>query len=145
MRICKARLLRRHGSEGRRGTAAVEFAFVLPVFITLVLGIIEMGRGIMVGQLVTNAARDAARTACLTGTTNSQVVSAAQSTVATTCGVSQGDVLVSIATSSGSVSTAKTGDLITVTVSLPFEKVSYLPPKYLSGKSLTATSAMRHE
>ena len=35
-------------------------AFVLPVFFTVILGMVELGRGIMVEQLVTNAAREAA-------------------------------------------------------------------------------------
>ena len=43
----------------RVGAAAVEMAIVLMLLITLVFGIIEMGRAIMVNQVITNAAREA--------------------------------------------------------------------------------------
>ena len=38
-----------------RGAAAVEMALVMPIFVSVVMGIIEFGRGMMVGQIVTNA------------------------------------------------------------------------------------------
>ena len=47
----------------REGVAAVEAAFVLPIVVTLMLGIWEVGRMIEVTQLVTNAAREGARVA----------------------------------------------------------------------------------
>lgn len=136
-------------STERRGAAVVEMAVVLPVFLTVILGIIELGRAIMVGQLVTNAARESARLAVVDGTNNTQVADAAKSFLNQAAGVSTGDVTVGITVSSASagnqVSNAQPRDLVTVTVSLPYSKVSFLPPKYMAGKSLTATSAMRHE
>ena len=45
----------------RRGAAVVEFAIVLPVLLTLLVGSIEMGRAITVQQTVTEAARAGAR------------------------------------------------------------------------------------
>src|SRR4051812_46498612 len=45
----------------RRGSAIVEFAVVAPVLISLVLGIIEIGRVVMLAQVATNAAREGAR------------------------------------------------------------------------------------
>lgn len=47
----------------RDGMAAVEAAFVLPIVVTLMLGVWEVGRMIEVTQLVTNAAREGARVA----------------------------------------------------------------------------------
>lgn len=133
-------------SKNRRGAAAVEMALVLPVFVTVTLGMIELGRGIMVAQLMTNAAREAARTAIIDGSTDASVANVAKSFLETAAKVSQSDVSVTITNASGgSVATAQPRDLITVTVSLPYSKVSWLPPKYLAGKSLSATSAMRHE
>ena len=55
----------RRNKQDRRGTAMVEMALVLPIFLMLVLGIIEFGRAMMIANLVTNAAREGARVACV--------------------------------------------------------------------------------
>lgn len=134
--------------ESRRGAAVVETAVVLPVFILVVLGMIEVGRAIMVAQLVENAAREAARSAIISGSTNQSVTDVATSSLQNSANVSAGSVGVTInvaGISGGSVATAQPRDLITVTVSVPYSSVSWLPPNYMAGKSLTATCAMRHE
>lgn len=59
----------RVGQNTRRGTAAVEFAVVLPFFIIILAGVWEVGRLVQVTQIVQNAAREAARQAS-TGTVN---------------------------------------------------------------------------
>lgn len=51
----------RHTRRGDRGAAAVEFAIVLPLFLTLVLGTIDFGYFFYVSEVVTNAAREGAR------------------------------------------------------------------------------------
>ncbi|MFP6765312.1 MAG: hypothetical protein VB858_16910, partial [Planctomycetaceae bacterium] len=40
---------------------------------------------------------------------------------------------------------AQSRDLVTVQVSVPFDRVSYLPGDYLAGKNLSARNSMRHE
>lgn len=47
-------------TNGRRGAAAVEFAIILPVFLTLVLGCVDFGRFAYSYIAVTNAAREGA-------------------------------------------------------------------------------------
>jgi Flp pilus assembly protein TadG len=135
--------------ERRRGAALVEMAVCLPVFLTVMLGMIELGRAIMVGQLVTNAAREGARLAIIDGSTNTQVTDAVKSFLTGAAGVPAGDITVTITVSGSSsgnqLSNAKPRDLVTVNVSVPFSKVSYLPAKYMAGKKLTGVSAMRHE
>lgn len=44
-----------------RGSAIVEMALVLPLFIMLLVGIVEFSRVLMVKQVITNAAREGAR------------------------------------------------------------------------------------
>ena len=44
-----------------RGTAAVEFALMLPVFATLLFGVVEFSFGIYNKAVITNASREAAR------------------------------------------------------------------------------------
>jgi Flp pilus assembly protein TadG len=51
--------------DRQRGVAAVEFALVLPLLLTLVLGAIDWGWYFFVDQLVTNAAREGARAGTL--------------------------------------------------------------------------------
>ena len=55
------RLHRTSAGPRRRGVAAVEFAFVLPLLLLLLIGIWELGRIINVQIVLNNAARDAAR------------------------------------------------------------------------------------
>ncbi|GAB3282108.1 pilus assembly protein [Sinomonas notoginsengisoli] len=64
-----------------RGAAAVEFALVLPLLITLVLGIIEFGHLYNAQIVITNAAREAARTMAITN--NSGTAASAAQAVAT--------------------------------------------------------------
>jgi Flp pilus assembly protein TadG len=53
-----------HCNSGRRrGVAAVEFAFTLPILLLLLVGIWELGRIIHVQIIMNNAARDGARIA----------------------------------------------------------------------------------
>lgn len=54
-----------HGVRDRRGQAAVEVALVLPVFALLLVGVVEFARAWHAYQLLTDAAREGARTAVL--------------------------------------------------------------------------------
>jgi Flp pilus assembly protein TadG len=57
---------RRNDRRNRqRGVAAVEFALVLPLFLTMVLGAIDWGWFFYIDQLVTNCAREGARAGTL--------------------------------------------------------------------------------
>jgi Flp pilus assembly protein TadG len=124
----------------RRGAAAVEFAVVLPVFVILVFGMIEYGRMVMVQQVITNASREGARKAVLDGATTSSVQTAVTSYL-TSAKVNGGSAAVS-----PNPTSAAAGDPITVTVSIPFSAVSWLPsPMYLGGKTLSASTTMRRE
>jgi Flp pilus assembly protein TadG len=62
----------------RRGAAATEFAIVAPVFFLMIIGFIEVGRALMVQQVLINASRVGARMASTTGSTSSGVQTAVQ-------------------------------------------------------------------
>ncbi|MEE9495904.1 MAG: TadE/TadG family type IV pilus assembly protein, partial [Desulfobacterales bacterium] len=47
--------------DNQRGTAAIEFAIVLPLLMVLIFGIIEFGLVFYDKAMVTNASREAAR------------------------------------------------------------------------------------
>jgi Flp pilus assembly protein TadG len=125
----------------RRAAAAVEFAIVAPVFFLLVFGLIEYGRMVMVQQIITNASREGARTAVLDGATTAGV-QAAVTNYLTSGSISGATVTVN----PNPPTTAQYGDPVTVTVSVPFSQVSWLPsPMYLGGKTLTSSTVMRRE
>ena len=94
----------------------------------------------MVQQILTNASRVGARQAITLNATESGVITAATD-YATSTSVSGTTVTVS-----PSPSAAAAGDMVSVTVSVPFSNVSWVPaPWFMGGTSLTATSAMRKE
>lgn len=140
--------------QGRRGAVTVEMALVLPIFTMLVFGIIEFGRGFMIMQLVTNAAREGCRRAIIDGSTNTEVtdyiktfmqqsgnVAPANTTVTITVTPAQGNP----ANPGNNIAVCQSRDLITVTVQIPFSAVQLITAKYLSGKTLTGKASMRHE
>ena len=134
-RLC--RLCRRE----RRGAAVVEFAVVAPLFFLLVFGMIEYGRMVMAQQVITNASREGARLAVLDGATNASVTSQVNSYL-TNSSVSGASVTINPV----EPSTAGYGASVTVTVSIPFSQVSWLPsPMFLGGRTLIASTIMRRE
>ena len=124
----------------RSAAAAVEFALVAPLLVLLVLCMIEFGRMLMVQQILTNGAREGARKAVLPGATDAQV----QTTI---------DNYMSAASISGfsrsvspSTDSATGGTSITITVTVPYSNVTWLPvAQILKNTTLTSTVVMRKE
>jgi len=125
----------------RRGAAAVEFAIVAPVFLVLVFGLIEFGRLVMVQQVITNAAREGARSGILDGATTSNVQTVVNNYLATAA-ISGATVTVT----PSPPSSAGFGQPVTVDVTVDFDDVSWMPsPFFLKDATLTSTTAMRRE
>lgn len=124
----------------RRGVAAVEFAIVAPVFFLLIIGIVEIGRAMMVQQVLINASRVGARRAITLSSTEQAVIDVVEEYAA---GVGVDGVTVGV---SPNPATAAAGASITVDVEIGYNQVSWLPaPWFMGGKQLTATSVMRKE
>jgi Flp pilus assembly protein TadG len=135
---------RRWGNRRRKGArigvAATEFAIVAPVFFLMVVGFIELGRALMVQQVLINASRVGARQAVTTGATTAQVQTAVQDYTAS---VAVPSVTVAV---SPNPATAAAGTTMTVTATVPFSSVSWMSaPWFLEGQTLTASSKMRKE
>lgn len=136
----------------RRGTALVELAACLPVFMLTLIGIIEFGRAMSVSQLLNAAAREGCRSAIIDGSSNSGVQTAIAQQVANTVKCPTSAVTVSIvvtsnrnnATLSG-LNLAEPRDLITINVTVPHAQCSYAFSRWLEGKTLRGQCAMRHE
>jgi Flp pilus assembly protein TadG len=102
---------------------------------------IEYGRMVMVQQLLTNAAREGARVGVLDNSTASEVTTAVQNYLTAANITSPTNTC-----NPSSPSSAGYGQPVTVTVSIPFSQVSWLPsPMFLGGTQLSASSAMRRE
>ena len=152
-RLQNAQTKQQQNRRHRLGTALVEMALVLPIFFMVVLGIVEFGRAMMVGQMVTNAAREGARLAVIDGNTNADVKAHINSFLTNSINASESDVTIAIdiepANSLSSTPTdvvdAKPRDLIQIRVTVPFSAVNYVPGNYLADKNLIGQSSMRHE
>lgn len=120
----------------------VEFAVVSPLFLLLIVGVIEIGRAVEVVQILTNASREGARTASYDSTTQTATVTAAVNSYLSNAGINGATTTVSPDPPSG----AGDGQPVSVTVSIPFVDVSWLPsPFFLGGQSLQATSVMSRQ
>ena len=124
----------------------VEFAIVAPVFILLVLGMIEYGRMIMVQQIITNASREGARQAVLDGATTTSVENTVNTYLsngtisgATVSILDQNDAALNPAT-------ATAGSAIKVRVNVGYNSVKWLPvPMFLGGRQMQSVTTMRKE
>lgn len=69
-------MTRDHKAAGKRwGAAAVEMAVLMPLLGMLMVGMLELGRGVMVKWALTDAARKGCRTAILPGQTHDETQS----------------------------------------------------------------------
>jgi Flp pilus assembly protein TadG len=124
----------------RRGAAVVEFAVIAPLFFMMVFGIIEFGRALMVQQILTNASREGARRAIVEGATASEVKELV-SDYLSNASVSGSTTQVS----PQSLQAVGMGDKVTVTVSVPYASVAWMPSWFLGNNTLTASTTMRGE
>lgn len=125
----------------RRGAAAVEFAIVLPLFILMIVGILEFGRMIMVQNVLTNAAREGARLACIDGSTEATVQAAV-----TTFLINASVTGVTVTCTPSTLSSVAPGSQITVQTSVPFSDVSWVSSPWLATDvTLSASCMMRRE
>jgi Flp pilus assembly protein TadG len=117
----------------REAATTVEFAVVASAFFIFVLGIIEVGRGIMVAHLLTNAARVGCRVGTVPNQTTAQITTAVVN-ILNRQGIKSEITTVQVNDGVADASTAKSGDEITVIVSVPVSKITWLPGgSYLKG------------
>jgi len=142
--------LRDQGSQ--RGATIVEAAFVVPVFLALVFGIISFGRLLHVYQVLTNAAREGARfsvspcpfTASISGIcTAGQLPSTAQVQTRVNNYLSSGNI------AGASVTVVNTYSQLVNNVNLTYTRVQvsllYEVPFFRYTPTLRADAVMRNE
>ena len=140
--------------DRRRGAAIVEFAVVAPLLFALVIGIVEVGRLVMVSQLATNGSREAARYAVQADATPAAVRAYTESYMAA-AGI-PADALngITLEQQSGggwvdvtSLSGVAMGTPVRATLSINFDRVSWLPSRFFVGDNtaVTGVTVMRKE
>jgi Flp pilus assembly protein TadG len=131
--------VKRREGRRRRGASAVEMAFIAPVFLMLIMGTIESSRLGMVAQLLTTAAREGCRVAVVDGMTQTDVQNRVTA-VLSGSGISVGTVTPTC-TGSSSWNTSPSGTAITVSLSVPYSQVSWLPTSFFFQGAVISSSA----
>lgn len=116
-----------------RGSVAVEFALVLPVLATLLIGILEFGNAFGAQLAVTNGAREAARAMVVQNSVSAAQSAALAATGALNPAMTPSQVAVSPTTCSA-------GTTVSVTISYPFH---FLTGFFGSGFTMTGKAAMQ--
>lgn len=143
---------RRGERAGRRGASAVEMAIILPLLLLMIFGMIELGRAIMVHQILVNAAREATRRAVVPGATDAQVHSRI-SNYMSSAGISGYTVSLTIdgtastlSGSSSSITNAPSKSAIGIEISVPNSEVSWGVMNLIaSNRNFAAGVQMRKE
>jgi len=135
---CRSTLLQ------RGGTACVEFAAVLPILLTFVLGVMEIGRYVEVYQVINAAAREGARQASTGQMTNAQVITAVTGCVqAAGLPTNQLTVTISDLTSPGTdVSQATILDNLQVTVSIPYVNLRWITTSFFTNATTQVSTTV---
>lgn len=143
--------------ENREGTATVELAIVLPIFVTILMGIAEMSRGLDVSERLSSAVRQGAREAAgdmseqvPPGWTRNQKVIKDIQNMLTASGLDGSKVVVSITYADGgrAGSAFDLSDPINqlqyfrVTATVPYSEIGIFP-KALKGQNLTSSVVFR--
>jgi Flp pilus assembly protein TadG len=126
----------------RPGTAAVEFAVIAPILMTLMLGMVEVTRGIQVKQLLTDTARSGARLGAQPGMATSDIQSNVNA-ILTNNGITAADATTTVSVNGSSSNDAKNairGDKISVQISIPISKVNWVSPLFFPTTAVTSES-----
>jgi len=131
-------------AKNRSAVACVEFALVLPILLTLVLGVLEIGRYVQVRQIVTSASREGARQAASGQMTNAQVINVVTGYIQAS-GLPTANLAVTVldvTQPAVDVSQATQLDKLQVTVSIPYSGVRWSTTNYFTNATtkITATS-----
>jgi Flp pilus assembly protein TadG len=121
----------------QRGASAVEFAFIVPLLILLVLGIAEFGRAFQVSGTLSAAAREGVRVMVLQNDPAAARAAVRNAATSLDPGVTNAQITITPATCPRT-GTGSTNVRLTVTYPMPF-----LTDFFGSGVDLTGTGVMR--
>ncbi len=129
--------------QGQKGSVAVEFALILPVFLMLMFSVIEMGSAWYYKQMLVSATREGARAASLL---NDDANGTAQvTTLVNTYLANAGFPGSAQVTVTGADGDPGTQVQVTTTSEYQMPVLGKLVSSSLSSMTLSATTIMRHE
>jgi Flp pilus assembly protein TadG len=123
--------------RSERGAAAVEFAFIVPLLIVLVLGIAEFGRAFQVQGTLSAAAREGVRIMALQNDPVAARTAVRNASTSLAPTITDAEIAISPATCP-TVQTGSTSVRLTISYPMPF-----LTGFFGSGLHLTGTGVMR--
>jgi len=147
----------------RSGTTLIESAFVLPVFITFIFGLIEVGHSQMISNLLKSSCRAAARYGSTEGVTTAQVEAKLRALLRPGLDPDAVTILVkdaSVYDSGGDaptssddfdslddveLSTTEARTVFLVRAEVPYNSVSLMNLPFMSGLTLRGNAITRHE
>ena len=127
---------------------------MLPIFFLAILAMVEFGRAMMVGQLVTNAAREGARRAVLYGSESGEVRTHVVDFLRDAGGIDPAAVTLNVDVAAGpdregppptGLADADSGDRVTVEIVVPWDEAGWGVLRWLGGKNFRGAATMRHE
>jgi hypothetical protein len=117
---------------------------VAPVLVGIFMGMLELGRAIVVAETLSDSSRIACRTAANTAATDAAVTADALAVLAdNSLDGGQATVTILVNGTQASLATAAEGDRITVRVSIPASAVTWVPSRFVSGSLVSETTMMR--
>ena len=132
---------KRSTQKNRVGAAVVEFAIVGPLLVMLTMGMMEVGRAVMVKQVMINASREGARMAILPSASSQDVISQVNSQLAASSITGT-----TVTIEPPSLANAPAGTAVTVSISVNASQVSWIPnPAFTLNQTITAATTMRRE
>lgn len=122
----------------RRGAAGVEFAIIAPVVVFLFMGMVEVTRAVQVKHMLSDSARSAARWAIRPDSSDAIVSDVAKEILKDNgCSVTNAKVIVQVNDKTNvSLEKAKTGDKISVQVTIPAGEVGWIGSTFLADDAL---------
>ena len=129
--------MRKRPLRGERGATAVEFAFIMPLLIVLVLGIAEFGHAFQVSGTLSAAAREGVRVMALQNDPAAARAAVRNAAPALDPAVTDAQITITPA-SCPTTGTTNTTVRLSVTYPMPF-----LTSFFGSGVDLTGTGVMR--
>ncbi len=147
----------------RRGTSAIEAAFVLPVFLFMIFALIEFGHAQMVNNVLRSACREGARLGSTTGSSSSGVETHVRNVLSSAINPAAVTVYVKSAASMETTSSpdtaaaqleampdieladAKSRQMFMVRAKVPYNAIALVPMPFMDGVVLQSQAFIRHE
>ncbi|MCC7418849.1 MAG: pilus assembly protein [Planctomycetaceae bacterium] len=149
---------RLRGREKRRGAALVEFALTIPIFLTLIMGVTEIGTALDSTNILSAGLREGGRLATMdwttvvpSGTTINQKVIGDIQNFYTAAGLPGNEVVVTITSAEGSdmgqdfnlATPSNQGRLFKIAARLPYSSASSIPASFMKNKDLSSSLVFR--